>query len=364
MPLHAILGYAQLLRMEGDLEPAQLHKVEIILAAGASLLKEIQNLFDSPDEAGAAAGPVTMPTSSRAESNMHAAWCEDRQAGSYLQNPSVPKPRALSVLVVDDMAVNRDIAAAFLRAAGHSVTTARNGIEAISTVSQAMFDVVLLDLQMPRMDGLEAARRIRALPGAGARVPIIALSARAFAEQVEDCRVVGMNGHLAKPFTPETLAETVLLAADIRAVSDAGMAETGDPFPATQPWITIATQWNKTSPFNKSKAFFPDSSAKKAEEFVLNLKAAKPPNGQAFPDLKSCVPPADAGQHQFHWLAHIASLPPKDPSASVPCELWRWNRQAWKSIYVPGANFFAAELYEQGWRYCGPCVEKLTRVTY
>ncbi len=120
---------------------------------------------------------------------------------------------ALHVLVVDDMAMNREIASGFLRAAGHDVDCVEAGAQAVAAVASADFDVVLMDVRMPGMDGLEATRRIRALGGARALVPIVALTAQAFAEQVEECRQEGMDGHLAKPFEPAALLTAVVNAA-------------------------------------------------------------------------------------------------------------------------------------------------------
>ena len=117
------------------------------------------------------------------------------------------------VLVVDDMEMNRDISGAFLRAAGHEVACAEGGAEAVEFAAASDFDVVLMDVHMPGMDGLEATRRIRALAGPRGRVPIVALTAQAFAEQVGECRKAGMDSHLAKPFTPDALRDAVAHAA-------------------------------------------------------------------------------------------------------------------------------------------------------
>jgi signal transduction histidine kinase/DNA-binding NarL/FixJ family response regulator len=105
----------------------------------------------------------------------------------------------LRVLVVDDVAANRMVARAMLAAAGHSVELAADGAAAVDAVATQDFDAVLMDLQMPGMDGLEATRRIRALPPPRCRVPVFALTASALPEQVEQCRQAGMDGHLAKP---------------------------------------------------------------------------------------------------------------------------------------------------------------------
>jgi signal transduction histidine kinase/CheY-like chemotaxis protein/HPt (histidine-containing phosphotransfer) domain-containing protein len=120
--------------------------------------------------------------------------------------------RALHVLVVDDVLMNRDIAGCFLRSAGHDVTCVDDGAEAVSAASAGDFDVILMDVRMPGMDGLEATRRIRALEGMRGQVPIVALTAQAFTEQVAECVKAGMDGHLTKPFDPDTLLGAVVEA--------------------------------------------------------------------------------------------------------------------------------------------------------
>lgn len=106
---------------------------------------------------------------------------------------------SLRVLVVDDMMANRMVARALLASAGHSVELAADGAAALEALAAQEFDAVLMDLQMPGLDGLEATRRIRALPPPRGTVPVFALTASALPEQVEQCRDAGMDGHLAKP---------------------------------------------------------------------------------------------------------------------------------------------------------------------
>jgi len=108
--------------------------------------------------------------------------------------------------------MNRDIAASFIGAAGHRAVCAGGGTEAVALATAADFDVILMDVRMPDMDGLEATRRIRLLAGPRGRVMIVALTAQAFSEQVEACRAAGMDDHLAKPFTPITLSDAVARA--------------------------------------------------------------------------------------------------------------------------------------------------------
>jgi CheY-like chemotaxis protein/HPt (histidine-containing phosphotransfer) domain-containing protein len=122
----------------------------------------------------------------------------------------------LRVLVVDDVLMNRDVAGSFLRAAGHDVTYAEGGSEAIAAVADSDFDVVLMDVRMPGIDGLEATRRIRALADPRGRVPIVAMTAQGFREQVAECLKAGMDLHLAKPFEMAALLSAVAHAAAVR----------------------------------------------------------------------------------------------------------------------------------------------------
>ena len=92
---------------------------------------------------------------------------------------------------------------------GHLVTLTADGAEAIAAVMIQTFDLIFMDMQMPFMDGLEATRRIRTLPCPSCNTPIIALTANAMNEQVNQCRDAGMNAHLAKPINRSLLRETI-----------------------------------------------------------------------------------------------------------------------------------------------------------
>jgi signal transduction histidine kinase/CheY-like chemotaxis protein/HPt (histidine-containing phosphotransfer) domain-containing protein len=144
-------------------------------------------------------------------------------------------PAALHVLVVEDVAMDRDIAARFLAATGHTVTSVQDGAAAIAAVAATDFDVVLMDLRMPGTDGLEAARRIRTIEGPRGRVPIVAVTGDGSAEQVAACRDAGMDSHLAKPFDPDTLAAVVLRAstAGTSQGRGPGVAGTAESFPGS-----------------------------------------------------------------------------------------------------------------------------------
>ncbi|MCG8550356.1 MAG: PAS domain S-box protein, partial [Desulfobacterales bacterium] len=108
------------------------------------------------------------------------------------------------VLLVEDNEINQEVAKSILEQFGLSVDTALNGRVACRKVEANLYDLILMDMQMPVMDGLEASQKIRETPN-GAKVPIVALTANAFEEDRKQCMEVGMNGFVAKPFEPEQL---------------------------------------------------------------------------------------------------------------------------------------------------------------
>jgi PAS domain S-box-containing protein len=123
------------------------------------------------------------------------------------------------ILVAEDVYMNKIIVEAVLKAAGHAVTLVGNGAEAVEAVQSRDYDLVLMDMEMPVMDGLSAARAIRALGERVRDIPIVALTANAMADEIARCRAAGMNDHLAKPIDRE-----ILLAAVARWSGQAAMA--------------------------------------------------------------------------------------------------------------------------------------------
>ena len=109
------------------------------------------------------------------------------------------------ILLVDDLPMNLEIAGAMLRAQGHEVTTAIRGIEAIDLALAGAFDAILLDVQLPDLDGYQVAREIRKLEPDGRRTPILALTANALPEHIAEALAAGMDGHIAKPIEERAL---------------------------------------------------------------------------------------------------------------------------------------------------------------
>jgi signal transduction histidine kinase/CheY-like chemotaxis protein len=121
------------------------------------------------------------------------------------ERPKPAAPGAARVLIVDDHPINLEIGAALLTLVGCEVDLAENGKEAVDKAASADYDIILMDIHMPHMDGLEATRAIKALRGSAGKVPIIAMSADALPRQVERCYAAGMVDHIAKPIQREVL---------------------------------------------------------------------------------------------------------------------------------------------------------------
>jgi PAS domain S-box-containing protein len=131
---------------------------------------------------------------------------------SVLTGPAETK--AGRILLAEDDAVNIEVATLTLTAAGYQVEAARNGAEAVAAARRSDFDLILMDIRMPGIDGLAATRQIRALPAPRGRAPILALTADAQADKRQSCLDAGMDDFVTKPFVPSQLREAVALWMD------------------------------------------------------------------------------------------------------------------------------------------------------
>ena len=118
------------------------------------------------------------------------------------------------ILLADDNPINLDLTTRLLEKKGHEVTTAENGQEAVDLFLKGSFDVILMDLEMPKISGIEAARQIRAKEkassiGTPAYTPIIAMTAHDEETERTACLVVGMDGFISKPIDIKTLNQTI-----------------------------------------------------------------------------------------------------------------------------------------------------------
>ncbi|CAA7627115.1 response regulator [Magnetospirillum sp. UT-4] len=143
---------------------------------------------------------------------------------------------SLKVLVAEDNAINQQVAVGLLAKLGHRADVADDGGEAVSLVEQGDYDLVLMDMQMPHMDGLAATRMIRALPGDKAKVVIIAMTANAMTGDREICLEAGMDDYIAKPIDRHRLrsvldrwAESLLAGRQDRDVAPSTIAEETGP---------------------------------------------------------------------------------------------------------------------------------------
>ncbi|PWC32021.1 hybrid sensor histidine kinase/response regulator [Azospirillum sp. TSO22-1] len=135
------------------------------------------------------------------------AMVEDRKSVGL--SGIVPAGRPARILLAEDVPMNQIVTSSLLKKAGHTVEIVEDGAAAVAAVRDGDYDLVLMDLQMPVMDGLEAAAAIRRLPDGKAGVPIIALTANALSEQLRACLDAGMNDHVTKPVDPAALLAAV-----------------------------------------------------------------------------------------------------------------------------------------------------------
>jgi PAS domain S-box-containing protein len=170
----------------------------------------------------------------------------------------------LTILLAEDNPVNQEVASAMLRKRGHQVDVVANGREAVDAVRRRKYDVVLMDLQMPEMDGLAATAGIRDLPG-GAELPIFAVTAHALGDERDRCLAQGMSGYLTKPFKGHELYALV-----------EGWTEKPQA-PAARPVDTAEPQGARVVDLEGFRSTMRDAGAEDAVEGILRMFAASAP---------------------------------------------------------------------------------------
>ena len=137
---------------------------------------------------------------------------KEKTARNYLEKLSESDYTEKRILLVEDNELNREIAGEILQMTGAEVETAENGkiaVEKVEASPKGSYDLIFMDIQMPVMNGYEATAAIRSLPGAKGKLPIVAMTANAFAEDVQLAKNTGMNGHIAKPLDMNKLNDVL-----------------------------------------------------------------------------------------------------------------------------------------------------------
>ncbi len=158
--------------------------------------------------------------------------------GETIADEAPESSRPLRILVAEDNHINQTVLLAMLGKAGHRIDIAGNGLEAISSVTRVAYDLLLMDVQMPEMDGMTATRRIRDLPGETGRIPIIALTANAMKGDREKYLAAGMNDYVSKPIKPNAL---------FAAIAGCTGVKPSDAARDTEAATTVAPQGNPSA---------------------------------------------------------------------------------------------------------------------
>lgn len=169
-PLNAIMGFSELLKGENNITREQKKQLNLISEHSALLKKRIENLL------------------------------MDQEISRIYKIDSKRDNGLEKILVVDDVTINRTLLKIILKRNGYDVMEAKNGREAIEKLSEEWYDMVLMDLSMPIMDGLEATDKIRNMKGEKATIPIIAVTANSLYNSDKELKEKGFNGLLKKPF--------------------------------------------------------------------------------------------------------------------------------------------------------------------
>jgi len=215
--MHVVIGMSEVLAHSGGLATDETEIVNILGKNAHRALELIDNMFVSMEHKKEV-GMAEVLSSSLPDD------VEDGQAGKVPGLTALPQPQGRA-LVVEDYEANVFLVATFLKGLGYGCDVAKNGPEALEKFAAARYDVIIMDIQMPGMDGLEATRRIRALEKEKnlTPTPILASTGNATKDDLFFCTRAGMNDYISKPFSREQLGEKLLR---LRPQFNGGLSET------------------------------------------------------------------------------------------------------------------------------------------
>ncbi len=185
-------------------------RLEFDPAAAAEGSDTAETTFDTGDEAAfAAQAQRTLQTLARSASSVQPAAPRKSSVSAAKSSSAAADVAVHRILLVEDSPTNRAVVEAFLEDLPVRLDMAENGQEGVDRAAATVYDLVLMDMAMPVMDGLTATRQIRKLPGLNGKVPIVALTANAMASDRESCLAAGMNDYLSKPLNLAGLVDSV-----------------------------------------------------------------------------------------------------------------------------------------------------------
>ena len=275
---------------------------------------------------------------------------------------SEQKRQGLRLLLAEDNPINRKLAVTLIRKAGLRIDTVENGRQAVQTLQRQRYSLVLMDVQMPEMDGFEATQQIRDLEGLRQHTPIIAMTAHAMKGDRERCLAAGMDDYIAKPLDPQELLAAIdrwgeLLEAPGEAGVDAGAVETY--LPSTDEWADLlapsfegtALDFGGALPEELAPAPLetPADQAGPAQQALPEAALSRLEQGSPL-DLRSALPRFDSDLAFFREMLQefIAHLPDRITGMKESLQaqdVVKLNRQA-HNLKGAASNFNAGRLTE------------------
>ena len=222
----------------------------------------------------------------------------------------------LKILVADDNNINQKVLVGILSKYSHSVTTVDNGQQAVDTVMAENFDVILMDMEMPVMGGVEATEKIRSIDNKEkSRIPIIAMTANVMKEDIERCKQAGMNEYVSKPIDPETLRSLIARVAHKDGAFKPSRRETDPVRSSIDPEVQAKTPEEQPAPENAQNEPPPEQTVNVAPaeaETHTPQPAPSAPNVQTVAPAEENTPPTPSAQ------VNVAPAPPSAVERAEP----------------------------------------------